>query len=126
MRGASKKIWQAKIAFSDIRKVVSWGPEQAADDREDGHEPKTRATVTKVTVLESSSIDPDTAAAVAEVYQSATGDVRVKMHDKPAALEKLACSRTEPTSRTTASLSRQSLSLARTPNLNLHPQRLVA
>ena len=29
-------------------------------------------------------------AAVAEVYQSATGGVRVKMHDKPAALEKLA------------------------------------
>jgi hypothetical protein len=43
-----------------------------------------------VTVLESSSIDPATAGAVAEVYQSATGSVRVKMHDKPAALEKLA------------------------------------
>ena len=43
-----------------------------------------------VTVLESSSINPATAGAVAEVYQSATGSVRVKMHDKPAALEKLA------------------------------------
>ena len=35
-------------------------------------------------------MDPDTAAAVAQVSQGASGTLRVRMHDKTAALEKLA------------------------------------
>jgi phage terminase small subunit len=59
----------ARIGFLDVRQVVSWGP--------DG-----------VTVKDSVSISDDAAAAVAEVGKTATG-IRVKLHDKVSALEKL-------------------------------------
>ena len=59
----------ARIGFSDIRQVVDWGPGS-------------------VTVRDSASIGDDAAAAVAEVGKTATG-IRVKLHDKVGALEKL-------------------------------------
>jgi phage terminase small subunit len=81
----------AKIGFSDIRKVVSWRSEMVPAEPSEGDENAgTNAIVSRVTVLDSATIDPDAAAAVAQVSQSATGTVQVKMHDKGAALERLA------------------------------------
>jgi len=45
--------------------------------------------VSRVTVLDSATLSDDAAAAVAEVSQFANGSLRIKLHDKPAALEKL-------------------------------------
>lgn len=80
----------AKIAFSDIRKVVSWRPEVIEREVGDGAETSgVKVLVSRVTVLDSATIDDDAAASVAEVSLGASGALRVKMHDKPAALEKL-------------------------------------
>lgn len=73
----------AKIGFSDLRKAVKWGPAQTtAVDGEDG-----LPTVVSggVTLVESTELDDDTAAAIAEVSQTANG-VKIKLHDKRAAL----------------------------------------
>jgi phage terminase small subunit len=79
----------AKVGFSDIRKVVTWRPELVAEVQEGG-EIATKVWQSRVTVLDSSEIDDDTAAAIESVSQGAQGQLRVRMHDKPAALEKLA------------------------------------
>jgi cell division protein FtsX len=55
-----------------------------------GEKPVTRALVSKVLVKDSATLDDDTAAAVASVSRGANGILSVKMHDKVAALEKLA------------------------------------
>jgi phage terminase small subunit len=59
----------ARIGFADIRQVVSWGP--------DG-----------VLVLDSTTLSDDAVAAIAEVSKTREG-MRVKLHDKVTALEKL-------------------------------------
>jgi hypothetical protein len=59
----------ARIGSADIRQVVDWGPGS-------------------VTVKDSASIGDDAAAAVAEVGKTAHG-IKVKLHDKVGALEKL-------------------------------------
>lgn len=79
----------AKIAFSDIRQVVSWRPEVTLVEAEEEGQPPAKVIQSRVTVLDSATLSDDAAAAVAEVGQSAKGAMRVKMHDKPAALEKL-------------------------------------
>ena len=65
----------ARIAFADPRAVMSWGPNG-------------------VTLRESSELSDDEAATVAEVAETWTdsggGSRKVKLHDKVAALEKLA------------------------------------
>ena len=65
----------ARIAFADLRSVTEWGP-------------------AGVTLRNSSDLSDDEAAAVAEVSETWTdsggGSRKVKMHDKVAALEKLA------------------------------------
>jgi phage terminase small subunit len=80
----------ARIGFADIRKVVSWRAEvtTVTSGLDEGGTPK-EVLQSRVTVLDSTSLSDDTAAAVAEVSQSANGSLRIKMHDKPAALEKL-------------------------------------
>jgi phage terminase small subunit len=64
------------LAFSDIRKVVSWRNELVTrtEKGEDG-EP-----------VDADKISDEAAAAVAEVWQTVNGALRVKMHDKHAAL----------------------------------------
>ena len=62
-----------KLAFSDMRKLTKWG--------ENG-----------VTLIDSSQIDDDSAACVAEVSQTITkdgGGIKFKLHDKKGALEDL-------------------------------------
>ena len=65
----------ARIAFADLRAVMSWGPDGVA-------------------LRNSSDLSDDEAAAVAEVSETWTdsggGSRKVKLHDKVAALEKLA------------------------------------
>jgi len=56
-----------KIGFSDIRKLVDWSGDL-------------------VVLKDSALIDDDAAATVSEVARSATGALRIKLHDKRAAL----------------------------------------
>jgi phage terminase small subunit len=70
----------AKLGFYDIRKAVRWGgiPEVAQDG---GH-------IYPVEMVPSEDLDDETAAAISEVSLTA-GGVKIKMHDKLAALEKM-------------------------------------
>jgi phage terminase small subunit len=61
----------ARLAFSDLRDVMEWGPGG-------------------VRLLEAETLDDDAAAAIAEVSEQATGGLRIKLHNKVEALEKLA------------------------------------
>jgi phage terminase small subunit len=75
----------AKIGFSDIRKAVQWQANVTGMvEDEDGTE---RLAVTnQVQLVSSSEIDDDTAASISEISQSAQGALKVKLHDKRAAL----------------------------------------
>jgi phage terminase small subunit len=77
------------LGFSDIRKVVSWRNELVTrtEKGEDG-EP-VMVPMPRVTIVDADKISDEAAAAVAEVSQTANGGVRVKMHDKHAALVSL-------------------------------------
>jgi phage terminase small subunit len=74
-----------KIAFADMRKVVAWGPKQREFVDADGQ----RVVSNGVKLIDSSELDPDTAAAVAEVANTREG-VKIKLHDKKGALVDLA------------------------------------
>jgi phage terminase small subunit len=71
------------LGFSDIRKVVSWRNELVTrtEKGEDGEHPMPR-----VTIVDADKISDEAAAAIAEVSQNANGSLRIKMHDKHAAL----------------------------------------
>lgn len=78
-----------KIGFSDIRKAVKW---QSAliteeDNPEGGDIAVIKTVVTNtVQMVASDEIDDDTAACISEVSQNATGGIKIKLHDKRAAL----------------------------------------
>lgn len=70
----------AKIGFADIRKAVKWSPslgEQVVGDD--------IVQTNGVMLIDSDRLDDDTAAAVSEISQTAQG-IKIKMHDKRAAL----------------------------------------
>jgi phage terminase small subunit len=69
----------ARIAFSDIRKAVKWG---TVGDGE------SILQASYVALKSSDEIDGDTARAIAEVSQTQTG-LKIKLHDKISALDKL-------------------------------------
>jgi phage terminase small subunit len=71
----------AKIGFSDIRKAVKWGDGIAVADPESG----AIEIVNGISLIGSDQIDDATAASISEVSQTAQG-LKVKMHDKRAAL----------------------------------------
>lgn len=72
----------AKIGFSDIRKIVKWGEtELRISDGEDGD----LVPYHGLALVDSSEVDDDTAAAIAEVSQGREG-LKVKLHDKKGAL----------------------------------------
>ena len=73
-----------KIGFSDIREVASWGERPNLDEVEEDEDLR----IYPVELTASENISDDTAAAVSEVSLTAQG-VKVKMHDKLAALEKI-------------------------------------
>jgi len=60
----------ARVGFADMRKAVTWGN-------------------LGVTLKDSAQIDDDTALAIGEVSQGPNG-IKIKMHDKLAALDKIA------------------------------------
>lgn len=60
----------ARVAFSSLRDVMAWGP-------------------TGASVLPDDKITPDAAAAIAEITETNAG-VKIKLHNKVAALEQLA------------------------------------
>ena len=72
------------LGFSDIRKVVSWRNELVTrtEKGKDG-EP---VLMPRVTIVDADKISDEAAAAVAEVWQTVNGALRVKLHDKHAAL----------------------------------------
>lgn len=79
----------AKIGFSDIRKAIKWnGHLVREEDNPDGGDvlviKETRNNL--VSLVDSDDLDDETAAAIAEVSQNATGGVKIKLYDKRAAL----------------------------------------
>lgn len=84
----------ARIAFSDIRRVVTWRPEMVPIEAQNGADGISgtlggNVLMSRVTVVDSATIAKNDAAAIAEVAQGANGSLRVKLHDKGAALERL-------------------------------------
>ncbi|EIM25740.1 terminase small subunit [Microvirga lotononidis] len=73
----------AKIGFYDIRKAVKWGA-NPGDKTSENADPN-GLNIYPVSLVPSEKLDDDTAAAVAEVSLTQTG-VKLKMHDKRAAL----------------------------------------
>jgi len=79
----------AKIGFADIRKAVEWrGHRIQEEDNPDGGDVLVIRNIysNHVSLISSDAIDDDTAAAISEVSEGATGGVKVKFHDKRAAL----------------------------------------
>lgn len=76
----------AKIAFADIRNAVRWGRSPVDTEAEEAN--PNSLGIYPVELVPSSEIDDDTAAAVSEVSLTQTG-VKIKLHDKLAALEKI-------------------------------------
>jgi phage terminase small subunit len=72
-----------RIGFSDLRKAVRWGPTQNTITEGENGQPTVGSS--GVTIIDSSELDDDTAAAIAEVSQTKEG-VRIKFYDKRAAL----------------------------------------
>lgn len=77
----------AKIAFVDIRDAVKWG--RSPVDTESENASPNGLGIYPVELVPSDMISDDTAAAVSEVSLTQTG-VKIKMHDKRAALMDLA------------------------------------
>jgi len=71
----------ARIAFSDMRKIVRWGPDIAKKETLDGIE-----GVPGVELLPSDTMDDATAASIQSISQTADGRITVKLHDKSSAL----------------------------------------
>jgi phage terminase small subunit len=82
----------AKIGFSDIRKAVAWRNEMVA--REDEEEGKgedgvvrvTRVLLPRVSIVPSEEMEPDIAAAIAQISQGPNGEVPPDRHFRPARL----------------------------------------
>jgi len=70
----------AKLGFSDLRRAVKWGDGIAVKDEEG------ETTIANgVSLVDSGDLDDDTAAAISEISQTAQG-IKIKLHDKRAAL----------------------------------------
>lgn len=79
----------AKIGFADIRKAIKWqGTLVTEEENPDGGDTLVIKNVVtnNVTLVSSDEIDDDTAAAISEISQNSTGGIKLKMHDKKAAL----------------------------------------
>ncbi|MGN6124878.1 MAG: terminase small subunit [Sphingomonas oligoaromativorans] len=90
----------AKIGFADIRRAVKWRsnvvvPAQELGGvmemmEETGELPDMQPLISnQVELVNSDDLDPDTAAAISEVSMSDKGSLKLKFHDKQAALVNL-------------------------------------
>jgi len=77
----------AKIAFADIRKAVRWGRSPIDASSENAN--PNGLGIYPVELVPSEEIEDDIAAAVSEVSLTQTG-IKIKMHDKKAALVDIA------------------------------------
>ena len=77
------------IGFSDIRKVVSWRNELVTRTEKGEDDEPVMVLMPRVTIVVADKMSDEAAAAVAEVSQTVNGALRVKMHDKHAALVSL-------------------------------------
>lgn len=78
----------AKLGFSDIRRAVIWKGQRVTDeDSPDGGETLVikHIVTNHVELVSSDVVDDDTAAAISEISQTKDG-LKVKLHDKRAAL----------------------------------------
>lgn len=78
----------AKIGFADIRKAVNWRANVTAMVEDEDGSPR-MAVTNEVCLIDSDKIDDETAAAISEISQTAQGGLKVKLHDKQAALVNL-------------------------------------
>jgi phage terminase small subunit len=76
----------AAIAFSDIGKAVTWGPSVLVREEKDEDGRRVKVITSAVSLVPSDRLDANTAAAIAAVSQGPTGALRIKMHNKLAAL----------------------------------------
>lgn len=79
----------AKIGFADIRKAIKWqGTLVTEEDNPDGGDTLVIKNVVtnNVTLISSDDIDDETAAAISEISQNTSGGIKLKLHDKRAAL----------------------------------------
>ena len=76
----------AAIAFSNITKAVTWGPSVLVREEEDEDGQRVKVITSAVSLVPSDNLDANTVAAIAAVSQGPTGTLRIKMHDKLAAL----------------------------------------
>lgn len=78
----------ARIGFVDIRKVVTWTNGASGFNEEEAEETgEVRISVANFVMLTpSDEIDAETAAAISEISQTKDGALKVKLHDKRAAL----------------------------------------
>jgi len=78
-----------KIGFSDVRKLVQWrsNVQQMATDEETG-EP-VMVVANEVVLKDSAQIDDETAGAISSISQGPKGDLKIRFHDKQAALVNL-------------------------------------
>ncbi len=74
------------LGFSDIRKVVSWRNELVTRTQKGEDGEPVMVLMPRVTIVDADKISDEAAAAVAEVWQTVNGALRVKLHDKHAAL----------------------------------------
>src|SRR5207248_10701101 len=72
--------------FSDIRKVLSWRNELVTRTEKGKDGEPVMVLMPRVTIVDADKISDEAAAAVAEVSQTVNGALRVKLHDKHAAL----------------------------------------
>lgn len=78
----------AKIGFADMRKLLKWTGNRTVMDEltaEETGEVEIRAA-NLVTLFDSDELPDDVAAAVSEISQTKDGALKVKLHDKQAAL----------------------------------------
>ena len=74
------------LGFSDIRQVVSWRNELVTRTEKGEDDEPVMVLMPRVTIVDADKMSDEAAAAVAEVSQTVNGALRVKMHDKHAAL----------------------------------------
>src|SRR5262249_11484246 len=74
------------IGFSDIRKVVSWRNELVTRTEKGKDGEPVMVLMPRVTIVDADKMSDEAAAAVAEVSRTANEALRVKLHDKHAAL----------------------------------------
>ena len=72
--------------FSDIRKVLSWRNELVTRTEKGKDGEPVMVLMPRVTIVDADKMSDEAAAAVAEVSQTVNGALRVKLHDKHAAL----------------------------------------